>query len=63
MMQVLNKRHLAHIDSFKKALKIHSEHVQQRQKRVGEDAQFRGADVKIFIVFKNLSQFDRTTSC
>lgn len=37
LMQVLNKRHLNHIESFKKALKLHSEHVQQRQKRVGKD--------------------------
>jgi response regulator RpfG family c-di-GMP phosphodiesterase len=37
VMQVLNKRHLNHIESFKKALKLHSEHVQQRQKRVGKD--------------------------
>lgn len=36
MMQVLNKRHTGHIESFKKALKTHSEHVQQRQKRVGK---------------------------
>lgn len=35
-MQVLNKRHLNHIESFKKALKVHSEHVLQRQKRVGK---------------------------
>ena len=35
LMQVLNKRHLLHIESFKRALKLHSEHVQQRQKRVG----------------------------
>ena len=36
MMQVLTKRHSGHIESFKKALKTHSENVQQRQKRVGE---------------------------
>ena len=36
MMQVLTKRHSGHIESFKKALKTHSQHVQQRQKRVGE---------------------------
>ena len=40
LMQVLNKRHLHHIEAFKKALKIHSEHVQERQKRVGEDNLF-----------------------
>jgi syntaxin 5 len=34
LMQALNKRHLVHIESFKTSLKIHSEHVQQRQKRV-----------------------------
>ena len=39
MMQTLNKRHLAHVDAFKAALKVHSENVKQRQKRVGKYGQ------------------------
>ena len=39
MMQTLNKRHLAHVEAFKAALKVHSENVKQRQKRVGKYGQ------------------------
>ena len=39
MMQTLNKRHLAHVEAFKAALKVHSENLKQRQKRVGKYGQ------------------------
>lgn len=55
LMQVLNKRHLNHIESFKKALKLHSEHVQQRQKRVGKDIKLiTGMSVRIIYCCKRI---------
>jgi hypothetical protein len=50
LMEALNKRHLAHIGSFKEALKLHAEHVQLRQKRVGEQKSRWLVNYKIWII-------------
>jgi hypothetical protein len=39
MMQTLNKRHVSHVEAFKSALKVHSEHIKIRQQRVNKYGQ------------------------